>query len=122
LQVKLKEERAKRAQIDKEEAESLAEKINNVELLIEVKVDPEGRMYGSVSALDIARLFEKEGHTIDRKNVVLPQPIKKLGIYKLNLRLKEGVAAAFTLKVNSDIPLVAQEKEAPQNEIKSEDI
>src|SRR5579872_4257004 len=61
MQARLQEERAKRAEVDKKEAEELALTINGKEVSILVKVDPEGHMYGSVSAHDIAHLFEKEG-------------------------------------------------------------
>src|SRR5689334_18731387 len=52
MQAKLKEERAKQAEIDRREAEELAARMTGIELNIVVKVDPEGHMYGSVSALD----------------------------------------------------------------------
>jgi len=101
LQAKLKEERAKLAEVDRKEAEEMAQKIEGMVLSIEVKVDPDGHMYGSVSALDIARLFEQEGFKIERRNVVLAHPIKTLGIHPVSLKLKEGVPAHATLKVHS---------------------
>jgi large subunit ribosomal protein L9 len=102
LQARLKEERAKRAEVDKKSSEELAARINGMELTIEVKVDPDGHMYGSVAVLDIVRLFEKEGIQLERRNVILPHPIKQLGEYPLALRLKEGVPAQITLKVLSE--------------------
>lgn len=110
LQTKLREERAKKAVVDKAEAEVLAERLNGMVLTIEVKVDPEGHMYGSVTALDIIRLFEEQHQIVlEKRNVVLPQPIKTLGSRELQLKLKEGVPAAFTLNVVSDVPLPAAE-------------
>jgi large subunit ribosomal protein L9 len=103
MQARLKEERAKRALIDKKDAEILAERIGVMELEITVKVDPEGHMYGSVSAIDIVKLFENEGIELEKRNVVLPHPIKEIGDHKVQLKLKEGVPAAFSLKVKSDI-------------------
>ncbi len=111
MQARLQEERAKRAEVDKKEAEALSLKINGKELTILVKVDPDGHMYGSVSAPDIVSLFEKEGINIEKKNVVLQQPIKTLGDFTINLRLKEGIPATFKLTVQSETPL-------PQKEIK----
>lgn len=107
MQAKLKEERAKRAEVDKKEAETVAGRINGMVLTIEVKVDPEGHMYGSVSAQDISKLFEKEGIQLERRDVVLPQPIKELGVHHINLKLKEGVPAAITLKVQTEEGLIA---------------
>jgi large subunit ribosomal protein L9 len=121
LQARLKEERAKLAEADKKEAEVLAEKISEKVLEITVKVDPEGHMYGSVSAVDIVRLFEEnEGLVLEKRNVLIAQPIKVLGDHTIHLKLKEGVPAKFTLRVNSDIPLPAPSKAAakpaPQQE------
>lgn len=109
LQARLKEERAKRAEIDKKDAEFLAERISGTVLEITVKVDPEGHMYGSVTTTDIARLFqENQGIIIEKRNVLLAHPIKAIGDHTINLRLKEGVPASFTLTVKSDIPLPAK--------------
>lgn len=105
MQARLKEERAKRAEVDKKEADALSTRINGMELTIKVKVDPEGHMYGSVGVNDIIQLFEKEGITLERRNVLLMHPIKALGAHSLNLRLKEGVPAGFTLKIESETPL-----------------
>jgi large subunit ribosomal protein L9 len=105
LQARLQEERAKRAQVDKKDAEGLSQRINGMQLALTVKVDPDGQMYGSVSAIDIVHAFENEGISLEKRNVVLPQPIKELGVFPITLKLKEGVPASFTLTVQSDRPL-----------------
>jgi large subunit ribosomal protein L9 len=111
MQARLREERAKQAEIDRKESEALAMKYSGLELQTIVKVDPEGHMYGSVSAVDIVRLFEEKGIKLDRKNIVLPHPIKTLGKHQLNAKLKEGVMMPFALIVESDIPLPKKPKE-----------
>jgi len=103
LQEKLREERAKQAVVDKADAEQMAEKINTLVLTCEVKVDPDGHMYGSVSAFDIIRLLEQEGFKIEKRNVVLAQSIKELGEHKITLKLKEGVPASFQLQIVSEL-------------------
>ncbi len=118
LQAKLKEERIKRAENERKASEELAARFAGTELEIEVKVDPEGHMYGSVSVLDIIRLFEQQGVQIEKRNVVLPHPIKVLGVHELQLKLKEGVAMPFILKVVSDIPLPMKAKEELAEETK----
>ncbi len=105
MQAKLQDERAKKAAVDKQEAEALAAKLEGKTVQITVKVDPEGHMYGSVSALDIMHLFEKEGYKIDKKSAFLPHPIKEVGVHSLTLRLREGVVCNYTLHVLSDHPL-----------------
>ncbi|MFC2049075.1 50S ribosomal protein L9 [Chlamydiota bacterium] len=117
MQASLKEEREKRAAVDRKEAESLAVQIKTLVLTAEVKVDPDGKMYGSVSTLDIARLLQGKGYQMDRKNVLLSQAIKTLGSHTVNLRLKEGVPASFTLEVTPEGGILPQKRPpAPEAE------
>ncbi len=121
MQTRLKEEREKRAAVDRKEAEAQAEQIKALVLAIEVKTDPDGKMYGSVSTLDIARLLQAKGYQIDRKSVLLTQAIKTLGNHTVGLRLKEGVPATFTLEVQPEggvlpqkTPAAPEEQSAPE--------
>ena len=107
LQQRLKEERAKKAVIDKKEAEELAARVEGMTLTCTVKVDPEGNMYGSVTALDILQLLEKEGIILERKNLQLPQPIRKLGLQDISLKLKESTPAKITLQVVAETTAVS---------------
>lgn len=102
IQARLKEERAKQAIEDRKDAEELREKLKHLVITHEVKVDPEGHMYGSVSAKHIVDLLAEEGYDIERRMVSIDQSIKKLGVYTINLKLKEGIEAHFTLKINPD--------------------
>jgi large subunit ribosomal protein L9 len=108
MQQKLQEERAKKAVVDQAESEALAKKIENITLSIHVKVDPEGKMYGSVSAQDIVHLFEKENLPVERRNVQLKHHIKETGVFEIHLKLKEGVKTFFHLKV------IPEEVKAPE--------
>lgn len=111
LQARLQEERAKRAVEDRREAEELAAKLANVTLTTIVKVDQEGHMFGSVSALDIIKLLlDAEGIELTRKAVRLVHPIKATGVYTISLRLKEGVEASLQLKI---VPDTAKAEEVP---------
>ncbi len=118
MQAKLKAERAKKAEIDRSESEALSKQIDGRVLLVEVKVDQDGHMYGSVTTSDVSKLFAAEGITLDRRCVLLASPIKALGVYPVQLRLKEGVPAQITLKVVGEgyVPPVEEEQEAPPQE------
>jgi large subunit ribosomal protein L9 len=122
MQAKLKEERAKRAEIDRKDSEELAKKIEGMALEVRVKVDPDGNMYGSVGYADIIRLFEDLGIKLERRNILLAQPIKVLGTQTIQLKLKEGIPTHFTLKVISEsalpeeVPLQEPEEEQPEEE------
>jgi len=109
MQKRLQEERAKQAVQDKKDSEVLAKSLDGVALSTVVKVDQEGHMFGSVSSLDIVKILKDEkGIQVTRKMVVLPHPIKVIGVHTIELKLKEEVKAEFTLKVLPD-----REVEAP---------
>jgi large subunit ribosomal protein L9 len=98
-QERLRAERAKQAVVDLKESEELASKISQVTLEIKVKVDPEGHMYGSVNAADIAALFQAQGLPVEKRYIQVTRPIKETGIQKFNLKLKEGVMVAVQLNI-----------------------
>ncbi len=98
-QERLRSERAKQAVIDQKESEELAGQVSGTSLEIRVKVDPEGHMYGSVSAADIAQLFQERGLPIEKKSVLVVKPIKETGVHKISLKLKEGVMATCQLSI-----------------------
>ena len=103
MQERLKEERAKQAIVDKKDAEELAKRLETRSLEITTKVDSQGHLYGSVSAVDIAKLLkDEENLDIERKEITLVKPIKTVGVYEINLRLKEGVLASFKLQVKGE--------------------
>lgn len=99
-QERLREEREKQAIVDRKEAEELSQQITAVSPIeIHVKVDPEGHMYGSVSAGDIAQLFQEKGLPVERKYVQLTRPIKGTGVHPLTLKLKEGILVSCQLHI-----------------------
>lgn len=99
MQAMLVEERKKKADVDRKEAEDQAAKLEGLVLKITVKVDPEGHMYGSVGTSDIIELFAKEGITVGKRNVGLNKPIKATGIHQMSLKLKEDVACGYSLEI-----------------------
>ncbi len=99
-QERLRAERDKQALVDRKDSEELALQIEGIASLeIRVKVDPEGHMYGSVSAAEIAQLFQERGLPVERKSVLVNKPIKETGAHKIALKLKEGVTAHCQLHI-----------------------
>lgn len=98
-QERLRQERAEQAIVDRKESEELAQQIQSIALETHVKVDPEGHMYGSVSAFDIAKLFQEQGLPVERKYVQMTRPIKQTGAHKITLKLKEGVEVVCHLTI-----------------------
>lgn len=114
IQTRLQEERAKVAAKDKSESEKLAIELKDVELKTVVKVDVAGHMYGSVTAQDVAKMLVDKGYALERRDVILPHAIKKLGVQKVELKLKEGVTAFVQVEVLPDRKI-----EQPAKEVKA---
>lgn len=114
MQAKLQEERQKQAAVDKKESEEMALRFQDLTLTSTVKIDHEGHMYGSVSAIDIAHLLkEQAGIEVEKRAIQLPHPIKETGVHNIKVKLKEGVMSAFVLKVvpeEGQGPLKTEEK------------
>jgi large subunit ribosomal protein L9 len=99
-QARLVEERRIQADHDQKEATEIAEKLNGEIVETTVKVDHEGHMYGSVTALDIIELLKlKTGVELDKKTIALKLPIKEVGVFEIPLRLKEKATATIHVKV-----------------------
>lgn len=82
-------------------AEAMAAKIKDRVVPIAVKGGASGKMYGKVTAKDVAEALSRAiGEEVDKKKIDLP-PIKEFGSYTGKVRLYAGVAAAFTVKVES---------------------
>ena len=77
----------------------MAKQIEATPVDIKVKVDPEGHMYGSVSAADIAQLFQERGIPVEKKYVQVTRPIKETGVHKISLKLKEGIEVMAQLTI-----------------------
>ena len=84
---------------DRKNAEMLAKEMENVSLTISVPVGEEDRVFGSVTAQMIADKLKEKGHEIDRKKILLKEPIKALGIYNVSLKLHTDVEAGIRIWV-----------------------
>lgn len=102
-QARLQEERILKAAEDKKESEKIAAQIEGKTIKTTVKVDHDGHMYGSVSALDIVHLIEQQLEmTVEKHALQLKHPIKQTGTSNIIVKLPEGVVAAFHLKVMAE--------------------
>jgi len=80
-------------------AEELAEKINSTELIIPVRVGENDKLYGSVTTAHIADALEEKGIDIDKRKIVLEDPIRALGEFELEIKLHPDVKATLRIKV-----------------------
>jgi large subunit ribosomal protein L9 len=93
----LKRQAAAQAKAELEQASALAAQLGGLSVTIERAVGEENKMYGSVTPKDIEDAFAKAGTKIDRKKLVLKDPIKELGTFEVPIKLHATVTA--TLKV-----------------------
>lgn len=96
----LKRKREEQAVVDRKDSEALADRLKEVVLTALVKVDHEGRMYGSVDLHKIAQLLEEQAQiTLEKKALQLKHSIKTTGQHVIAVKLKEGVSASFSLQI-----------------------
>lgn len=86
-----KKKAALRQEKQRQQAEELAQKIASVSCTITVQAGQDGKLYGSVTSQDIAQGYEAEGINIDKRKIELPEPIKEVGVFKINVRLHPEV-------------------------------
>jgi len=80
-------------------AKDLETKLGAVSVQIERAAGEEDRMWGSVTGKDIEEAFHKVGITIDRRRLVLPEPIKRFGAVEVPLKLHHDVTASLKVEV-----------------------
>ncbi len=91
-----REEKRKR---EREEAEIAANRINSTTLTMGVKVGEGGKLYGSITAKDIADALGRRGIVVDRHKVELDEPLKTLGTYKVAVKVFAGMTPEVTVVV-----------------------
>ena len=89
-------EKAKRI---KNSAQELADKISKMNLVIKAKAGEEGKLFGSVTTMDISELLKNEGIEIDKKKILLDEPIKRLGTYSVNLKIHPEISTQLNIEV-----------------------
>jgi large subunit ribosomal protein L9 len=84
------------------EAGQLAKKLEKVPCTIPVKVGEEDKIFGSVTAGEIADYLKKEGFEIDKRSIELEEPIKQLGVYSVTVNLHKQVQTKLKVWVVKD--------------------
>ena len=99
----------------KSEAQKVAEKLDGKSFIVVRSAGETGQMYGSVAARDIVEILANEGFTIARNQVELNNPIKAIGLHKVELHLHAEVTASIELNV-------ARSAEEAERQSKGEDL
>lgn len=90
----------KRQQITRAAQEEVFKKMNGYSLKISAKAGAEGRLFGSVTpALIAEKLKESSGYSIDKRKIVLPEPLRKLGTYEIKIQISPDLMPSLTLEI-----------------------
>ncbi len=87
---------------DRKASEELAERMKNITLVFKVKAGENGRLFGAITAKEIAETLKKDYNIlVDKKKILLPEGIKVAGTTKIEIKLNEGVTAKLTVTVTT---------------------
>jgi large subunit ribosomal protein L9 len=93
---------ARQERAEQERAAQQATKMENIELVFAAKAGESGRLYGSITKADIAeQLAEKIGMDVDRRKIVLDEPIKELGTSTVEVQLHSAVSTTIKIIVEA---------------------
>ena len=84
--------RSASAQKEKSAAQDLAKKITHASFTLAVEANVDDKLYGSVDANEVAKLLESEGYAVEKKRILLDEPIKSLGVYDIPVKLHSEVS------------------------------
>lgn len=85
------------------QAKALAEKLGTIEVVIRTKSGGSGKLFGSITSKDISdKLKSSHNIDIDKKKIVLPEPIKNLGTTEVEVKLYPEVSAKLTVKIEQE--------------------
>ncbi len=105
-QENLKAFEARRAELEKAQAQQLAQaqaqaaKLEGFTVQITQKAGPDGRLFGSVTNYDIVEALKKEGHSVERSQIRMPQgPLKQVGDYPIQVALHTDVTSTIKVSV-----------------------
>jgi large subunit ribosomal protein L9 len=83
----------------KKEAAADADRIKALAITIKAKSGEEGKLFGAVTTMDIAEAMKAQGVVVDKRKIVLDEPIKRLGDHTITVKLHSDVTADFKLSV-----------------------
>lgn len=121
---------AKKVEEEKANAEAMAKEINKLTISLTKKVGGNGNLFGTVTNSELSKELEKQNILVERRLIVIEDPIKNLGEYSIPVKLFKGVEASLKIKVEMDPAQVEEMKKkqaaaaarkAEKKEVKSEE-
>ncbi|RGF50007.1 50S ribosomal protein L9 [Eubacterium sp. AF36-5BH] len=101
--LKLQQQNAAKVAKEKlETAQALAKDLEDKSITVKIQAGVEGKVFGSISSKEIALEAKKQlGKDIDKKKIVIPDAIKSLGTYNVNIKLHKDVVGKLAVKVEA---------------------
>jgi len=87
---------------EKEFAEEMSKRLENVVCKLTAKVREEDRLYGSVSSSDIINALANQDIEVEKRMILLKEPIKNTGTYKIPVRVYKGVEPEITVEIAAE--------------------
>ena len=87
---------------DRKRAQGAAERLSNLRLTIKARAGEEGKLFGSVTNLDIERALAAQGFSVERRRIRLDEPIKSIGEHTVPIHLGVGIDAKVTVIVEAE--------------------
>lgn len=94
----IRRRQAERRKVE-DQAQVLKERLEALEISLSLKLGRQDQSYGALTNADIARALEKQGIVLDRRKILLEQPIRALGNYRVGVKLSGGVEAILKVSV-----------------------
>lgn len=91
--IRIKKDKRKKA------SETLADSMKGVELVIAAQVGEEGKLFGSITSMDIAKGLAEKGFAVDKRKILLDAPIKHEGEFNISVKLDEGLSTTVKVTV-----------------------
>lgn len=106
---KQKELETKKAEEELKATQEIVSKIDGLEIEMPVKVDEEGKLYGSINEVEISKILTNKRFDIKKKQIKIPQPIKEIGEYQVTILFDHNLEAEIKIIVSEE-----KEKESKQ--------
>jgi len=84
---------------EKAQAEAIGARLKSIDIVVARRVGETDQLYGSVTAADIADFLKEKGFELDRRKIILPEPVKTLGDHEVPLKLHREVTVPLTVRV-----------------------
>lgn len=82
--------------------QALAAEVKGKTFNVKIKAGQGGKVFGSVTAQNISDALSAQGYDVDKKKIILTQPIKTVGVYDIDLKLTEGVSSKIKVSVEAE--------------------